>query len=95
MQHSLQSSLSPARSPHPGASPLPQDPLAVSVVTQCETLKALVSEWEDKVKAGEGGGEEEEVRMWILPETKEFLISWLSNKKPVSIDTYSDELLHM
>ena len=43
-----------------------------------------MSEWEDKVKAGEGEGEEEDVRMWILPETKEFLISWLSNKKAVS-----------
>ena len=84
----------PPGSPHPGTSPLPRDPLAVSVVTQCETLKALVMEWEEKVKAGGGGmgrgegGEgvdPQDVRRWILPETREFLADWLAGASEVSM----------
>ena len=85
----------PPGSPHPGTSPLPRDPLAVSVVTQCETLKALVMEWEEKVKAGGGGGmgrgeggegvDPQDVRRWILPETREFLADWLAGASEVSM----------
>ena len=67
------SSLAP--SPHPGSSPLPPDPLAVSVVTQCDTLTALVREWEERVR--EGGREEGEVRNWISPDSRQYLASWL------------------
>ena len=49
----------------------------MSIVTQCDTLVALVRE------LGERGGREgsdlelQEVRNWISPETRQFLASWL------------------
>jgi hypothetical protein len=77
-------------SPRPGTSPLPQDPLAVSVVTQCETLKALVMEWEEKVRGG--GGESVQVRRWIAPDTRQFLATWLAGTATVAPHSDPEQL---
>ena len=48
-------------------------------------------EWEEKVKVGGGGmgrGEvvdPQDVRHWILPETREFLADWLAGASEVSM----------
>ena len=65
-------------SPHPGSSPLPPDPLAVSIVTQCDTLQALVQEWEER-------GRQEMVSEWVAPETRQFLVSWLTGTPVVCV----------
>ena len=44
-------------------------------------------EWEEKVRGG--GGEGVEVRRWILPETRQFLATWLVSIGAVSEKWFS------
>ena len=73
-------------SPHPGVSPLPPDPLAVSIVTQCDTLVALVRELEERGGREGPDLELQEVQNWIAPGTRQFLASWLLGSQVVRND---------
>ena len=75
-----------SRSPrtHQSSVPLSPDPLDVSIATQCESLKALVMEWEERRGGGgrEGG---ERGALQLTPETRKFLGWWLTGTESVSV----------
>lgn len=68
------------KQPSPPPEVVLTDPLAISIATQCETLKSLIREWVERGEDSEGGAREDP-RAVIPPETKEILISWLGNER--------------
>lgn len=79
LSSSLSSLLLLISSPPQPPPPL-EEPLATSLLSQCERLKVLVAEFERRMVV-EGG--EEDPRGEIPPETKDLLVNWLTNRKPV------------